>query len=187
MVDVQASVRCPSFNGKKSQFFLHILAFQNILFCFGLEFFFGEWVFVKNASICLFVPCCWFHMHYIHTYTYFRICIMLNVSVNGVNLLFIDTHTTMLFRFVYRTADISALSRSLDIYISCSVHKCDWHITWVYRWWEYLTPTYTLSQLVEWSKTYDSMIQDLKLLLNKYFTFQNILLLFLLDEKKSLI
>ena len=35
------------------------------------------------------------------------------------------TDTTMPFRFVYRTADISALSRSLDsaeIHISCSVH-----------------------------------------------------------------
>ena len=33
-------------------------------------------------------------------------------------------------QFYYRTADISALSRSLDseeIYISCSVHKCEWH------------------------------------------------------------
>ena len=37
----------------------------------------------------------------------------------------------MLFRFVYRTADINALSRILDItdiYISAvSVHKCEWH------------------------------------------------------------
>ena len=40
----------------------------------------------------------------------------------------------MPFRFVYRTADISALSRSLesaDIYISCSVHKCEWHSIFV--------------------------------------------------------
>ena len=37
---------------------------------------------------------------------------------------------TMRFRFVYRTADISALSRSwecAEIYISCSIHKCNWH------------------------------------------------------------
>ena len=35
----------------------------------------------------------------------------------------------MLFRFVYRTADIPALVRSLDSlerYISCSVHNCEW-------------------------------------------------------------
>ena len=34
------------------------------------------------------------------------------------------------FRFVYRPADNSALSHSLDsaeIYISCSVHKYKWH------------------------------------------------------------
>ena len=39
-----------------------------------------------------------------------------------------DCDTTMLIRFVYRTAKIAALSRSLDskeIYISCSVHKCE--------------------------------------------------------------
>ena len=39
-------------------------------------------------------------------------------------------YTTMSFRFVCRTSDISALSRSLDsakIYISCSVHICDRH------------------------------------------------------------
>ena len=36
------------------------------------------------------------------------------------------------FIFVCRTADNSALSRSLDsaeIYISYSVHKCEWHST----------------------------------------------------------
>ena len=36
----------------------------------------------------------------------------------------------MPFRFVYRTADISALTCSLDsseIYISWSLHKCEWH------------------------------------------------------------
>ena len=39
--------------------------------------------------------------------------------------------TTRPLRFVYRSADISALSRSLngaEIYISRSVHKCEWHI-----------------------------------------------------------
>ena len=38
--------------------------------------------------------------------------------------------STMPFRFVYRSTDISALSRSLDsaaVYISCRVHKCKWH------------------------------------------------------------
>lgn len=37
---------------------------------------------------------------------------------------------TMPFRFMYLTADISAPSRSLDsveIYTSCSVHKCECH------------------------------------------------------------
>ena len=37
---------------------------------------------------------------------------------------------TQPFRFVYLTADVSALSHSLysaDIYISCSVHKCERH------------------------------------------------------------
>ena len=37
---------------------------------------------------------------------------------------------TLPFRFVYKTADIFALSRSLDsvdIYISCWVHNCEWH------------------------------------------------------------
>ena len=41
----------------------------------------------------------------------------------------------MPFRLVYRTADISALSRSLDgaeIYISCSVHKSEWHSMYIY-------------------------------------------------------
>ena len=39
----------------------------------------------------------------------------------------------MLF-IVCRTADISALSGSLDsaeIYISCSVHKCEWHCMYI--------------------------------------------------------
>ena len=39
----------------------------------------------------------------------------------------------MPFRFVYLTADISALSRSLDsalIFISCSVQKCEWREVW---------------------------------------------------------
>ena len=42
----------------------------------------------------------------------------------------------MSFRFVYRTADISALSPSLDsleMYISCSVHKCEWHSITIFR------------------------------------------------------
>ena len=36
----------------------------------------------------------------------------------------------MLLRFVYQTADITAISYSLDsteIYIRCSVHKYEWH------------------------------------------------------------
>ena len=42
----------------------------------------------------------------------------------------------MPFRLVYHTADISALSRSIldsaEIYISCSVHKSEWHsVTWM--------------------------------------------------------
>ena len=38
--------------------------------------------------------------------------------------------TTIPYRFVYRKADISALSRSLysaEMYVSCSVQKCEWH------------------------------------------------------------
>ena len=42
------------------------------------------------------------------------------------------SHTyTMPFRFVYQTADISALARSLDrpeVHMSCSVHKCELYI-----------------------------------------------------------
>ena len=41
-----------------------------------------------------------------------------------------NVHVTLYTRCMYRTADISALYRSLDsakIYSCCSVHKCEWH------------------------------------------------------------
>ena len=42
----------------------------------------------------------------------------------------------MTFRFMYRTVDISELSHSrsldsADIYISCSVHTCEWYSMYV--------------------------------------------------------
>ena len=43
---------------------------------------------------------------------------------------FFGCTNTMPFIFLYRTTDIIALSRNLDsaeIYISCSVHKCEWN------------------------------------------------------------
>ena len=50
------------------------------------------------------------------------------VNIGQYFWLAIFTLTTMLFRFVYRTADISALSRSLDsadICISSLVDECE--------------------------------------------------------------
>ena len=61
---------------------------------------------------------------------------------------------TMPFRLVYRTADISALSRNLDsveIYIRCLVHKCEWRKSILYMYSQFVLLIQTILYFAHYS------------------------------------